>query len=118
MSIYFLFSIVKTIATNITSRLGNYQQYLTNLQQDFVLIGYVRKSIGNSSYRGKNIQKMVDILYNRCKVHQCYVSYSSEANSNIATRDIKDNVQTLSNLKNIHGNTQGLICVSLLISLL
>ncbi|KAI8888653.1 hypothetical protein K501DRAFT_172644 [Backusella circina FSU 941] len=50
---------------------------------------------------------MVDSLYDKCKVDQCYVSYSSEASSDTVSRNLKDNVQTLAKLKNIHGNTQG-----------
>ncbi|KAI9251630.1 hypothetical protein EDC94DRAFT_663230 [Helicostylum pulchrum] len=59
----------------------------------------------------KNIQKMVDNLYNRCKVGKCHASYSSEASSDIDSRDVKDDVKTLAKLKNVHGNTQDMINV-------
>lgn len=93
------------------SRLGNYQQYMQSLKKDFLLIGYARKSVGQATYRDKNIQMMVDNLYSRCKVDKCYVSYSSEACSDIESRDVKDTVKTLATLKNVEGNTQGIICV-------
>ncbi|KAF1803922.1 hypothetical protein FB192DRAFT_1262569, partial [Mucor lusitanicus] len=50
---------------------------------------------------------MVNNIFFRCKVDKCYVSYSSDASSPIESRDLKDNVQTLANLKNVEGNTQG-----------
>lgn len=87
------------------------------MKKDFILIGYVRKSSGYASYRDKNIQKMVDNIYSRCKVDKCYVSYSSEAHSSIDSRDVKDDVETLAKLKNVHGNTQGIICVYLHVKL-
>ncbi|KAG1076929.1 hypothetical protein G6F42_025188 [Rhizopus arrhizus] len=101
----------KTIANNIVSKLANYQQYLQNLKKDFLLIGYARKSVGHANYRDKNIQMMVNNLYNRCKVNKCYASYSSEASSSIESRDVKDCVETLAKLKNVNGNTQGIICI-------
>ncbi|KAI8058720.1 hypothetical protein BDF21DRAFT_323093, partial [Thamnidium elegans] len=53
--------------------------------------------------------KIFNNLYNRCKVDNCYLSYSSEASSGIDSRDVKDDVETLAKLKNIHGNTQDII---------
>lgn len=81
------------------------------MKKDFLLIGYARTSVGHANYRDKNIQMMMNNLYNRCKVDKCYISYSSEASSSIESRDVKDCVETLAKLKNVHGNTQGIICV-------
>lgn len=60
---------------------------------------------------------MVDMIYKRCKADRCYVSYSSEASSNIDSRDVSDDVVTLAKLKNVHGNTQGIVCVYLHVKL-
>lgn len=84
---------------------------MKNLKKDFLFIGYARKSVGHAVHRDKNIQMMVNNLYNRCKVDKCYVSYSTEASSSIESRDVKDGVEILAKLKNIHGNTQGIVCV-------
>ncbi|CAO3650565.1 unnamed protein product [Mucor hiemalis] len=54
---------------------------------------------------------MVDMIYKRCKADRCYVSYSSEASSNIDSRDVSDDVETLAKLKNVHGNTQDMVNV-------
>lgn len=53
----------------------------------------------------------MDNLCNRCKVDKCYVSYLSEASSDIASRNVKYDVEILAKLKDIHGNAQGIICV-------
>lgn len=81
------------------------------------MIRYARKSIGQAKNANQNIQKMVDNLYNRSKVDKCYVFYSSNASNDIESKNIKDNVETLATLKNIHGNTQGIICVYLHVKL-
>ncbi|KAI9477789.1 MAG: hypothetical protein EXX96DRAFT_482975 [Benjaminiella poitrasii] len=54
---------------------------------------------------------MADNLYNRCKVDKCYASYSSEASSDIGSRDVKDDVETLAKLKNVDDSTQDMINV-------
>lgn len=89
---------------------------MENLKKDFILLGYVRKSVKAAQYRIKNIQNMVDNLYSRSNVDKCYVSYSSDANSDITTRDFRDDVKTLKKIQNIHGNTQSIynICIFLL----
>ncbi|KAI9354976.1 hypothetical protein BD770DRAFT_411986 [Pilaira anomala] len=57
-----------------------------------------------AQYRIKNIQNMVDNLYLRSNVDKCFVSHSSNANSDITTRDFRDDIKTLEKMKNVHGN--------------
>ncbi|KAI7889254.1 uncharacterized protein EV154DRAFT_544570 [Mucor mucedo] len=45
----------------------------------------------------------------RSNVNKCFVSFSSNANSDIITRDLKDDIKTLENIRHIHGNTQKMI---------
>ncbi|KAI9362851.1 hypothetical protein BD770DRAFT_315866 [Pilaira anomala] len=52
---------------------------------------------------------MVNSLYSRSNVDKCFVSYSSDANSDITTRDFRDNIKTLEKIQNVHGNTQKMI---------
>ncbi|KAG1457092.1 hypothetical protein G6F46_009909 [Rhizopus delemar] len=40
---------------------------------------------------------------------KCFVSYSSEANGDITTRDFRDNIKTLEKIKDVHGDTQRMI---------
>lgn len=86
---------------------------MENLKKDFVLVGYVRNSVKSAQYRVKNIQSMVDNLYLRSNVDKCFVSYSSDANSDITTRDFRDDIKTLEKIKHVHGNTQSIynICI-------
>lgn len=85
---------------------------MENLKKDFVLVGYVRKSVKSAQHRAKNIQSMVNSLYLRSNVDKCYVSYSSDANSDITTRDFRDDIKTLEKIQHVHGNTQSIyICI-------
>jgi hypothetical protein len=56
---------------------------------------------------------MVNNLYSRSNVDKFSVSYSPMANSDIATRDCKDDIKTLGKIGNVHGNTQSIygICI-------
>jgi hypothetical protein len=86
---------------------------MENLKKDFVLVGYVRKSVKSAQHRVKNIQSMVNNSYLRSNMDKCFVSYSSDANSDITTRDFRDDIKTLEKIKDVHGNIQSIynICI-------
>lgn len=88
------------------TKLSYFQKHMENLNKDFVLVGYVRKSVKLAHHRVKNIHSMVNRLYSRSNVDKCFVSYSSYANSDITTRDFRDDIRTLEKIQNVHGNTQ------------
>lgn len=71
MSVYVLtfFSIVENVVNNIVTKLPYFQKHMENLKKkDFVLVGYVRKSVKSAQHRVKNIQNIVNNLYLRSNV--------------------------------------------------
>lgn len=80
---------------NIVTKFSYFQKHMENLKKDYILVEYVRKAVKAGQNRAKNIQNMVNDLYLRSNVDKCFVSFSSDANSDITTKDFRDDIKTL-----------------------
>lgn len=67
----------------------------------YQIIGYCRKSIGETENRVACLQRMVNILYKRSLVDKVFVSTKQE----FLKRDFEDEDEILSKLNDVHGNT-------------
>lgn len=74
-------------------------------KEQYQVIGYCRKSFGNTENRFLCLQRMIDILHKRSQVDKVFVSPLSTAKQIFLKRDVKDVNQILSQLKNTHGST-------------
>lgn len=75
-------------------------------KEGYQIIGYCRKSLGNTENRVLCLQRMVDILYKRSLVDKVFVSPISTAKQPFSKRDAKTVKEILSQLTNIHGSTE------------
>lgn len=80
-------------------------------KKGFTIVGYCRKSVQKrkSKKQVELLQAMTDYLYERSLVDYVFVSPIDNANTLFSSRDLECDMHTLSQLKNIHGNSKGIL---------
>lgn len=80
------------------------------------VVGYCRKS--DLAKQDKNfinlLQRIVDNHYQRSLVDRVFVSPCSNASSPFSERDLSDQYEVFSQLKNVHGNTKGKLITAIM----
>ncbi|KAI8980861.1 hypothetical protein BDB01DRAFT_188594 [Pilobolus umbonatus] len=95
-----------SVVKDIVEVLPKHQQVIKEIKKEgYQVIGYCRKSAGDTKNRVSSLQRMVDIMYKRSLVDKVFVSPLSSAKQKFSKRDLKDVNQILSQLNNIHGST-------------
>lgn len=70
------------------------------------IIGYCRKSLGDTKNRVLCLQRMIDILYERSLVDKIFVSPFNTTKQPFSKRDRKNLKEILSQLTSVHGSTE------------
>jgi hypothetical protein len=100
-------SFVADLAKNIVDIIPRHHVYINQLKNNgYHIVGYCRKSKTPSSNRATLLQRMVDILCQRSLVEKVFVSPYSNVKEGFYKRDFNDQ-NTLSELDQVNGNTQG-----------
>ncbi|KAI8982322.1 hypothetical protein BDF20DRAFT_866255 [Mycotypha africana] len=96
-----------TVAETIVEKLPRHQSKINEMKKDgYQIVGYCRKSVGETRNRIACLQRMVDILYKRSLVDKVFVSPVSLAKQQFAKRDLEDEKnEIMSKLNNTHGCT-------------
>lgn len=97
---------IDSVAKNVVEVLPRHQLKINEMKKDgYQIIGYCRKSVGETENRVSCLQRMVDILYKRSLVDKVFVSPLSSTKQQFRKHDLGDKNEILSKLNNIHGCT-------------
>lgn len=107
--------ILDNVASNIQTILPQHKAQISNLKEDGLsIVGYCRKSNLDKQDNVINLlQHMVDNHYQRSLVDKVFVSPCSNASSPFSERDLSDQYEVFSQLKNVHGNTKGKLIIAI-----
>ncbi|KAI9270833.1 hypothetical protein BY458DRAFT_509901 [Sporodiniella umbellata] len=95
------------VVNDIVEVLPNHHKTINDLKKEgYCIVGYCRKSLGNTENRVLCLQRMVDVLHKRSLVDKVFVSPFSNAKQPFSKRDEKDVKEILSQLTNIDGRTE------------
>ncbi|KAG1445797.1 hypothetical protein G6F56_009789 [Rhizopus delemar] len=95
------------VINDIIKVLPNHRKTINDMKKEgYQIIGYCRKSLGDTKNRVLCLQRMVDVLYKRSLVDKVFVSPFSTAKQPFSKRDGKNVKEILSQLTNVHGSTE------------
>ena len=84
---------------DIVEVLPKHQQIINEMKKEgYQVIGYCRKSFGNTENRVLCLQRMIDVLYKRSLVDKVFVSPLSSAKQIFLKRDVKGANNTIKEL--------------------
>ncbi|KAI7900806.1 uncharacterized protein BX663DRAFT_574324, partial [Cokeromyces recurvatus] len=94
--------VIDSVVKNSIEVLPKHHQIINEIKKEgYQVIGYCRKSVGNTENRVSCLQRMIDILYKKSLVGKVL----STAKQMFPKRDVRDVNQILSQLNNAHGST-------------